>query len=541
LKLFLQVGRSGAEGFYLPGFAHMTTQLAATAAVPARDARWFLRRLWPIVIVIWMTRLALAACCNLLPDEAFYWTWTRHLSGGYLDHPPLIACLMWVATHVFGQHEWAVRLPSLLMSLASLLVVVSLSRRILHDDRAAGFVAMMWLASPLLAGIGLIFTPDTPAIFFSICGLACVALVLLNGEPPSQPFSRRAESILWILFGLFCGLAMLSKYTAVLLPAGLALSLITSSAGRRHLLGPWVYLAAVVALLVFSPVIYWNATHRWASFLFQLHHGAGEGITEGANGFLRRLLLRLGGLGEFLGGQALLWTPILFALTVVVLWVNWRNYFRLREVDRLLLWCGTLPLILFGWAATRSHGEMNWPAFAYFPLSILLARYLSENWAGNRVHLAREGCKLALVFLVALHLLALPGASKVFSRMHVTLPHNVTDLYGWREFGHELDQRAEGRQVVCNRHQDAGEAAFYMKGQPDVWCEDVGSRPTAYDYFDRGRPDYTRLDQVVFVGSHEEEFMTKFNYNRSLRMPTVEMPGPGKHRTRPVWLIERSR
>ena len=521
------------------------TQLAATGPAAAQDARWFLRWLWPLLGVLLVLRLALAARCNLLPDEAFYWTWTRHLSGGYLDHPPMIAYLMWLSTRAFGQSEWAVRLPSVLMSLGSLLIIVALTRKILND-RAAGYVAMMWLASPLLAGIGLIFTPDTPAIFFSTCALACAAMIVHCEDADDREIKGTqlvfcSGALPWLLFGLCCGLALLSKYTSVLVPAGVTLSLLTSRQGRRHLARPWFYLAALVALLVFSPVIYWNATHHWASFLFQLHHGAGEGITEGAQGFLHRLLLRLSGLGEFVGGQALLWTPILFGLTVFVLWVNWRNYFRLREIDRLLLWCGTLPLILFGWAATRSHGEMNWPAFAYFPVSILLARYLSENWSGNRVHLAREGCKLALVFTIVLHLLALPGASKLLSKLHVPLPHNVTDLHGWREFGHQLDQRAAGRSVVCNRHQDAGEAAFYMAGQPDVWCEGVGSRPTAYDYLDHGRPDYAKLDQIIFVGSHEKEFMTKFGYTRITMLPTVELPGPGKHRTRPVWLVERNR
>ncbi|HEV2689202.1 MAG TPA: glycosyltransferase family 39 protein, partial [Bryobacteraceae bacterium] len=133
------------------------TQLVATGLPATRDARRFLRWLWPLLLLLLAMRLALAACCNLLPDEAFYWTWTRHLSGGYLDHPPMIAYLMWLSTHTFGQMEWAVRLPSVVMSLASLLIIVALSRRILRDDRAAGYVAMMWLASPLLAGIGLIF------------------------------------------------------------------------------------------------------------------------------------------------------------------------------------------------------------------------------------------------------------------------------------------------------------------------------------------------------------------------------------------------
>lgn len=535
------------------------TDLAVTG-MPATEggARRLLPLLWPILAALMLLRLALATWCNLLPDEAFYWLWTRHLAPGYLDHPPMIACLMWLSTRLLGDTQIGMRLPSVLMSLASIAMIVWLARRLLKDTRAAGYVAMMWLTSPLIAVLGLVFTPDTPAVFFSTCALAFAAVLTeqleIKGTYPfissrttepqeikgTHPFKKGVRPLyLWMGFGASCGLAMVSKYTTVLVPAGVTLALLTSRRGRREFSRPGIYLAGMLALLIFSPVVYWNATHHWASFLFQLHHGAGESLTQGAKNGLQRLLLRLGGLGEFLGGQALVWTPVLFVLTLVVLVVNWRKYLRLREVDRLLLWCGTLPLILFGWAATRSHGEMNWPAFAYFPLSILVARYLTENWSGIRVHWVREGCKLALIFSAALHLLAVPGVIATFGRLRIPLPHNVTDLYGWREFGRQLSQRAQGLPVICNRHQDAGEAEFYMLGQPPVWCDSIGSRPTAFDYFDTGRPDYAKLPRVIFVGSHEKEFAKKYGYLAPKSLGSVELPGPGKHRSRPVWLMSR--
>ena len=86
-------------------------------------------------------RLLLAASCNLLPDEAFYWVWTRHLAGGYLDHPPMIAYLMWLSTRVLGDTQIGVRMPCVLMSLASIALNVALARRQLKDDRARRGVA----------------------------------------------------------------------------------------------------------------------------------------------------------------------------------------------------------------------------------------------------------------------------------------------------------------------------------------------------------------------------------------------------------------
>src|SRR5256885_12839649 len=117
-------------------------------------ARRLLQYLWPILGLLLLLRLALAARLELAPDEAFYWVLTRHLSTGYLDHPPMIAYLMWLSTRVFGNTELAVRLPAALLSLASVAVLVAFARRLLNDLRAVGYALLMWVASPLLAVLG---------------------------------------------------------------------------------------------------------------------------------------------------------------------------------------------------------------------------------------------------------------------------------------------------------------------------------------------------------------------------------------------------
>ena len=36
-------------------------------------------------------RLIAAAWTPLTFDEAYYWMWSKHLAGGYYDHPPAVA------------------------------------------------------------------------------------------------------------------------------------------------------------------------------------------------------------------------------------------------------------------------------------------------------------------------------------------------------------------------------------------------------------------------------------------------------------------
>ncbi len=335
-------------------------------------------------------------------------------------------------------------------------------------------------------------------------------MLIAERDDDSPQGNRQSPApLLWLFFGFFCGMAMLSKYTTILVPAAVFFALLTSRVGRVHLRQPWIYLAALLALIVFSPVIWWNYRHGWASFGFQLRHGTGADDIAPQKPLIIRAVQSVGNVAAYIGGQAMVWTPILFGVTLVALFRQWRRYRRVREVDRILLWCATLPLILFAAASWRKVGEVNWPMFAWFPGSLLIGRYLMDDVSGTRHKWVWEGCKLALVFTIVIHLLLIPGVPPLLARAHVKIPHNVLDVTGgWSRFGQALAKEANGLPVVCNRHQDAGEAAFYMPGQPDVWCDSVGSRVTAFDFFDHP-PDYENIPKLIFVGSHISAFRRK--------------------------------
>jgi 4-amino-4-deoxy-L-arabinose transferase-like glycosyltransferase len=535
-----------------------TSQLNAS---PAGELNFF-RLLLPVVLVV---RLFYAARVLLVPDEAFYWVLSRHLAPGYLDHPPMIALLIWIGTHVVGSTELGVRLLGVLMSVAAMVIIVALSRRVLHEARAAVWVAVIWLTSPLLAALGAIFTPDTPAVFFSVCALTMVCLIVDSDDQGEA--GKSGSACLWLLFGLFCGLGMVSKYTAVLLPASVALAMLFSRRGRVHYRRPWIYLSGILALLVFSPVIWWNATHEWVSFLFQLHHGtASHGPQEGLSN--TALGLRpLKDIGIYIGGQAAIWTPVLFGITIVVLVEYWVRYVRsarvrsalrthlsnremmvrsadptesearnqpLSQLEIVLLWSGTFPLVLFAVAAIRSHHtEANWPGFAYFPISLLIARWLSQKWSGRRLKWAHLGVRVALVGLVGIYVIAFPAVSQKIGALPVHVPHALMDLNGWREYGRWLGNmsKMDDAPIITNRHQDAGEAAFYMPGQPEVWCISIGTRPTAFDYFDE-KPDFAKIPQVIWVGGNYNLFEKSYGYVESARVSDMIIMAHGSRNMR---------
>ena len=47
-------------------------------------------------------------------DSYYYWTWSKNLQLSYLDGPPMIAYLLWISTHVFGNNFFAINIVSVL-------------------------------------------------------------------------------------------------------------------------------------------------------------------------------------------------------------------------------------------------------------------------------------------------------------------------------------------------------------------------------------------------------------------------------------------
>ena len=507
--------------------------------IPPEDQLRFLRAL---VLAFIGIHFVYAAALQLIPDEATYWVWSRHLAAGYLDHPPAIAFLIRAGTWLLGeQYEVAVRMLTPLMAAGAILITTALARHVLRDTRAAVWVCLIWLTSPLLAGLGTFATPDTPGLFFSVCALAFAVLIAARDD---QSESAASSVLFWCVFGVFTGLALLSKYTTILLPGAVALAMLFSRAGRRHYRRPWIYLSGILALVVFSPVIWWNAHHQWASFLFQLHHGTEtHADSSHQTGLIFSFIRFWQDAGTYIGGQAGIFSPILFAIAMVVLVTYWRRYRTIAQIDRVLLWSGTLPLVFFGIIFLKSHhGEPNWPAFSYFPISLLMVRWLAEKWEGRRLNWTRAGVQVSVGILLAMHVIMWPAVTARMIRLPVHIPHVFTDLIGWREFGRAIAAQAavNNVQIVGDRHQVAAEASFYVPGQPEVWCINDGSRPEFYDYFDE-KPDFTKIPAVLWIGGHSEPFARQYGYIEVTRTDLVFFPGKNDRRFLTILLVRPQR
>src|SRR5271170_5643581 len=211
------------------------------------------------ILALVALRLAAAAWTPLTFDEAYYWMWSKHLAGGYYDHPPMVAVVIRLGTMIAGDTELGVRLVSILLALPMSWAVYRAAAILFGGQRVAA-TATILLNVTMMAAVGtMIVTPDAPLLVAASFVLLFLAKVLESGR-----------GVWWLAVGVAVGAALLSKYTALFFGPAILIWLVTVPKLRRWLISPWPYLGGIIALAIFSPVILWNADHHWVSFIKQI-------------------------------------------------------------------------------------------------------------------------------------------------------------------------------------------------------------------------------------------------------------------------------
>src|SRR5882724_11711402 len=211
------------------------------------------------ILALVALRLGAAAFTPITFDEAYYWMWSKYLAGGYYDHPPMVAVVIRLGTLIAGDTELGVRLVSILLALPMSWAMYE-ATWVLFGGRRVAATATILLNVTLMAAVGtMIVTPDAPLLVASSFVVFALAKVLETGR-----------GAWWLAVGLAVGAALLSKYTALFFGPAILIWLIAVPKLRRWLVSLWLYLGGLVALLMFAPVILWNADHHWVSFIKQI-------------------------------------------------------------------------------------------------------------------------------------------------------------------------------------------------------------------------------------------------------------------------------
>lgn len=321
-------------------------------------------QVWLAALVV---KTAFAIWLPFSNDETYYWVWGHHPQWSYYDHPPMVGWIFWLGTFLENIGNGA-RLPGVWLGHLSLLIWSKILEPFI-DDRRRVFWLLFMLMSPFFGAGSLVITPDVPLVFFWSLSL-WIFIRLLKEPRPS----------LYAALGVSLGLAFCSKYMTVLF-VPIAIAWIAWSRSWKSVRWAYVPVTIVLGLAFCFPVLYWNATHDWASFRFQLEHGL-KSETWSAVWPL-----------EYIGGQIL----ILFPTNV---WLATRR--REPKEARFLVLFGWLPIAFFFYTSFKAHVEGNWPIMAH-PALLALAFINAPDSKMLRRTVLFWGAVTLLVFTEVVH------------------------------------------------------------------------------------------------------------------------------------------
>jgi hypothetical protein len=369
--------------------------------------------------------LATAGRYGIFRDELYYLACAEHLDWGYVDQPPLIAGIAWLARHAFGESLFGLRLLPALAGAALVWLTGALAREMGGGRFAQALAAVSVACVPiyLVFHHWLTMNAFEPLIWM---GCAWCVVRAIRGSEPRY----------WLWFGILAGLGMENKYSMAFFIVGVAAGLLFSPA-RHFFRSRWMWIGAVAAILIFLPNLIWLVRHNFP-FLELMNNvrRSGRDIIRGPVAFVL--------------DQATLVNPILFPLWVAGL--AWLLFHREGRRYRVLGWAYLVMLVLF----IAMKGKNYYLAPAY-PMLLAAGAVAFEHVTCRRMAWSRPAYLVMLVagtvILAPLFAPVLPVETyiryqralgleppKAENQRTGALPQYFADEFGWEEMTRAVAQ-----------------------------------------------------------------------------------------------------
>ncbi|MGH9369285.1 MAG: glycosyltransferase family 39 protein [Thermoanaerobaculia bacterium] len=429
---------------------------AGKEAAPQRGATAVLLALAAVKLV---AHLANAARYGIFRDELYYLACAEHLDWGYVDQPPLIAGIAWVARRLFGESLYGLRFLPALAGAAKVVLAGLLARALGGGRFSQAIAALAVLAAPIYLGIDHLLTMN-----------AFEPLFWMGGALAAIRWTRTGDDRLWIWFGALLGLGLLNKQTTFVFGfAMLAGLLVTPARAALRLRGFWI--GGGVAFAIFLPNLVWMARHG-----FPMLELLGNIRASGRNVSLDPL--------AFLGQQVLFLLPLSAPLWIAGL--AWLLAAREARPYRFLGWAFVvLELTLF-----LTGGRVYYAA-AFFPLLFAAGGVALERVLSVRRRLAWLGPAYAALVAAAgvvfapltLPVLSQDAYIRYAARLGIEqpriethemgrLPQIYADMHGWEEMAQAVarvyralpEEARRHTAIVGNNYGESGAIDFFGPG-----------------------------------------------------------------------------
>ena len=458
------------------------------------SSRFSLRHAFLFIAILSILRLIYLLFIPITPQEAYYWYYIQHPALSYFDHPPMAAYSIGLGTLIFGNTVFGVKVMAVIwfaginfLFLQTLWLIFLMYKPQLSTEELGSysfFGLILFNLSIFTHLYAITMVPDTPLLYFWILTLHFFL-----------KFIQTRERKWWFWMGLALGLGMVSKYTMIAIVPALFTALLLKKDLRRYLITPYPYLMLLIMLIVFSPVILWNAQHHWASFGFQFTHRA-----EKLKPFTTKYIIQL------FFSQLFILTPLLFGFLIDFIVRLFKNRFR-ELIPNILFLSGFFIIGGFVYISLKSLVKMNWllPGYLGWILGSVLL-FITQKGRINQ-WIKAGGYFSVFLLIVAYLILLIPN-----------MPLGEGNTWsGWKDASrkiYRLQQEMGGRKktfIFANSYKSASLLKFYLPDHQDTYAQNIYGRPALqFDIWDT--PDSLRGKNALYVFDDRKEYKNDLRF-----------------------------
>ena len=457
---------------------------------------------------------------GMFRDEFYYLACANRLDFGYVDQPPLSIAVLALWKFLFGDSMFVIRLVPAIITSATIFMIGLFTARLGGGKIAVLISTVVLMLTPIFLGMSTIYSMNVFDYFFWITA----AYILLR-------IIQEQDTKLWIILGIVLGLGLLNKTSMIWLCAGIFAGMLFTPL-RKELKTKYSYIAAAIALLIFSPFIIWNITHDFAHLEF-MRNAASRKYGE---------LTPV----SFILDQILILNP-----GSILLWVSGIFFFFFSKTGKQyratgFIWLTTFIILFVNW---HSKGEYIGTAY-----QILFAggAVMLEEWSLYR---NREWIKYVVVVpLVISGIIIVPLARPLLppekfleyqdfiglkppvnEGVETTLPQFYCDMFGWEKMAKKVsdvyttlpEKERKTTVVYCNNYGKAGAIEYYSKKYPLpkivcphnnywYWWDEV-KNPTTLIIIGGNIEDHlSSLEQVDSIATYKTKYAMPYENNLTI-------------------------
>ena len=352
-------------------------------------------------------------------DELYYLACGDHLDWGYVDQPPMVALIAKIARSVFGDSLQAIRFLPALAGATKVLLAGVIARELGGNRFAQILAALAVLVAPgFLAVDNLLSMNSFEALLWTGCAYLLIRIV------------KTGNQRLWIWFGLLAGIGLENKHSMLIWGAAITAGLLLTP--QRHFFrAPWIWLAGLLAFLIFLPNLIWNYQHNFPFLELQANirlSGRNVGLTP----------------LSFFGEEILSMNPI-----TLPIWLAGLFFYLFSEAGK--------PFRALGWAWVFTAGVILaldprvYYLYPAYPILFGAGSVMCESWlARPQLKSVRIGFPVlmllscALIAPIAIPVLPVKTYIRYSQALHFQqpaietwklgpLPQVYADQFGWKE------------------------------------------------------------------------------------------------------------